>query len=200
MITALSEALLDSNIVEDDEKYILEFVKNVSLSTDGSFLGIKTESKEMQPLTMSCTSIDFIDDYPVLRIDVRYPIEISLEEILEKVKKSAGENGFDLTHFRNTTKPYLADKENDVAKMLSDAANSVKGTNAQPYTLGGSTYAHILPNAYVYGMNGNLAPSDFPEGRGGVHGVDEAVSLDRLIDAMKIYARALLGLNEIEWE
>ena len=65
--------------------------------------------------------------------------------------------------------------------------------------MSGGPYAHRLPNAFVFGMSGNLTPEDFPQGRGGAHGVDEAVSLDRLQRAMRIYARALLALNELEW-
>ena len=48
-------------------------------------------------------------------------------------------------------------------------------------------------------MSGNLPPDDFPEGRGGAHGIDEAVSLNRLLEAMKIYARAMLALNDIDF-
>ena len=87
-----------------------------------------------------------------------------------------------------------------VVKALCDVANDVTGdVGKAPYLLSGGTYAHRLPNALVFGMSGNLPPDDFPSGRGGAHGVDEAVSLDRLQRAMRIYARALLTLNEIEW-
>ena len=48
-------------------------------------------------------------------------------------------------------------------------------------------------------MDGSLPPEDFPKGRGSAHGLDESVSLDRLQRAMRIYARALLALNEMEW-
>ena len=44
-----------------------------------------------------------------------------------------------------------------------------------------------------------LPPADFPKGRGGAHGVDESVSLDRLQRFMRIYARALLQLNDLPW-
>jgi succinyl-diaminopimelate desuccinylase len=64
--------------------------------------------------------------------------------------------------------------------------------------MGGGTYAHNLPNAYVFGTSANRPPVDFEKGRGGVHGVDEAVSIDRLCRAMKIYARALLSLDRIK--
>ena len=48
-------------------------------------------------------------------------------------------------------------------------------------------------------MDGCKKPDDFPQGHGGAHGMDELVSLDRLQRAMRIYARALLALNETEW-
>ena len=48
-------------------------------------------------------------------------------------------------------------------------------------------------------MNGNKKPEDFPAGHGGAHGKDECVSLDRLQRAMRIYARAFLALNEMDW-
>ena len=82
-------------------------------------------------------------------------------------------------------------------KLLAEIANEITGADAPPYTMSGGTYGHRLPNAYAYGMSGNCPPADFPKGRGGAHGVDECVSLDRLKIAMRIYARALLRLNDI---
>ena len=99
----------------------------------------------------------------------------------------------------SSTRPYMLDPESNMIKRLTQIANDVTGDAAEPYILGGSTYAHFLPNALVYGTDGNLPPEDFPKDRGRAHGVDEAVSLDRLQRAMKIYARALLELNDIDW-
>ena len=80
---------------------------------------------------------------------------------------------------------------------MLEASREVTGDDKEPFTLSGGTYAHKLPNAYVFGTNGNLPPDDFEKGRGGAHGVDECVSIARLKRAMKIYARALLRLKEI---
>ena len=95
--------------------------------------------------------------------------------------------------------PYVLDKNSEVVTSLTEISNEIIGEDKKPYTIKGGTYAHVLPNAYPYGMNGNLPPEDFPKGRGGAHGIDEAVSIARLKRAMRIYARALLRLNEIEW-
>ena len=97
------------------------------------------------------------------------------------------------------TRPYINERDNEVVRTLCKASSDVIGKDLPPYILSGGTYAHELPNAYVFGMSGNLPPEDFPKGRGGAHGIDEAVSLDRLKRAMKIYARALLSLNDIRW-
>ena len=105
--------------------------------------------------------------------------------------------GLEVIDIPYSKKPYLLDTESETAKMLCRVANEVTGDDKPMYIVKGGTYAHFLPNAYAFGMDGSLPPDDFPAGRGGAHGVDEAVSLDRLQRAMKIYARALLELNEM---
>lgn len=69
--------------------------------------------------------------------------------------------------------PYLLDVEAETVKRLTRIANEVTGEEGLPYTLGGRTYAHRLPNALVYGMSGCLRPEGFPKDRGGAHGIDE---------------------------
>ena len=91
------------------------------------------------------------------------------------------------------------DKNTPLVQGLAKIANEITGDGKPPYTMSGGTYAHVLPNALVFGMDGCKKPDGFPQNRGGAHGLDEVVSLDRLQRAMRIYARALLMLNETEW-
>ena len=156
----------------------------------------------MKPAVVVPKCIENIDGCPVLTIRVGYPIEITEEQMLENIKKVCEEKGFEATfvggHNPYVHKPYINDKESEAVKALVRIANEITGDDNEPY-INGATYAHYLPNAYVYGMNGNCPPEDFPKGRGGAHGIDECVSVDRLKRAMRIYARALLELNYIEW-
>jgi succinyl-diaminopimelate desuccinylase len=89
----------------------------------------------------------------------------------------------------------LLDKESSEVQMLCEIANSVTGENKEPFTMSGGTYAHRLPNAYVFGTDGGVPPADYPKGRGGAHGLDEVVSIARIKRMMKIYARTFLALN-----
>jgi succinyl-diaminopimelate desuccinylase len=197
MITMISNALLDARLVAEEERGILEFFAEVSKDTRGACLGIETHHEVLGDLTVFTGVIESVDGRPAARINIRYPLGITYEEIRARVSEAAGKRGFSLVKEVRSVDPYLLDREGEMVQLLCGIANSVIGEDRKPFTMSGGTYAHRLPNAYVFGADGNLPPEDFEKGRGGAHGVDEAVSLARIKRMMKIYARALLRLNEV---
>jgi len=199
MITVLASAMLDTGLAAEEDRNIWAFLRDVSTHVDGDILGIATTSQHMKPLTVCVYQVDDVEGCPEVALNIRYPDGITAEQILERVEAAAAEYGFDMTEGKIGTPMVLADKDAPVVGALCAASDEVMGKVIPPYTLSGGTYGHRLPNAYVYGMNGCLPPDDFPKGTGGAHGVDESVSLDRLERAMRIYARALLRLNETQW-
>ena len=199
MITMLSTALLDNGLVPEADRSKLEFLRDVSKMVYGESLGIATDHEVMGKLTVTSKTVKCDDGYLSLLMSIRFPLGITGDEITEKVSRSAEASGFTLTSASIYTRPYMNERDNEIVRTLCRVSNEVTGEDKKPYTLSGGTYAHELPNAYVFGTNGNLPPDDFEKGRGGAHGIDEAVSLDRLKRAMRIYARALLSLNDIRW-
>ena len=199
MITFLSSALLDNGLIPEGDRPMFEFLCDVSKMVYGESLGIAKEHDVMGRLTVTSKSVRCINGYLSFDINIRYPIGTTFEELTDKISESAEAAGFKMTSAKQYTRPYMNERDNEVVRMLCEVSNEVTGESKKPYTLSGGTYAHELPNAYVFGTDGNKPPEDFPEGRGGAHGIDEAVSLDRLKRAMKIYARALIKLNDIEW-
>ena len=153
----------------------------------------------MGDLTVFAHRIKSVDGYSELTLNIRHPITISFDEIKKRVSRSVEARGFALIEAKCGTPPYLLEKDSEIIRLLCRAASDVTGEDARPYTLSGGTYANQLPNAYPFGMSGNLPPEDFEKGRGGAHGVDEAVSISRLKRAMRIYARALIYLNKFKW-
>ncbi len=197
MITMLSKALLDANAVAEDERPILEFFKEVSSDIHGHCLNINTHHDVLGDLTVFSPSVGEKDGYPYLKINIRYPLGITYEQIVERLEEAAEKRGFALHPALRSVDPYLMDKNSREVQLLCALSNSVTGENKEPFTMGGGTYAHRLPNAYVFGANGCLPPEDFEKGRGGAHGVDETVSLERIKRMMRIYGRTLLALNDI---
>ncbi|MBQ2967675.1 MAG: Sapep family Mn(2+)-dependent dipeptidase [Clostridia bacterium] len=199
MITNICGALLDANLVSEEERPILEFFKRVSLDIHGKTLNVETEHPVLGKLTVFTKRIDYAKGFPEFTLNIRYPLGITAEEIAKNISEKATEAGFTVTDMKSMILPYMQDPESKMVQLLYKVAESITGEGNKPYTLSGGTYAHRLPNAYVFGTDCCVPPADFPKGRGNEHGVDEAASIERLLRAMRIYARVLLALNETEW-
>jgi len=199
MITRLCEALLDSGAVEEGDRHLLDFMRRVSGDIYGELLGIATDVPPMKPLTVFSKQVDCTDGYLTFHLNIRYPLGITYEEIVERITAVAAQNGFEVETSVRGIDPYLMDPQWPILQMVAKVAGEITGSDKGPYLLSGGTYAHILPNALACGMDGCMPPEDFPKGRGGAHGIDEVVSIERLQRAMRIYARIMLELNDMEW-
>lgn len=199
MITKIMEQLLEETSVAAEDRPVLQFVKDVSLDIHGKKLGIYVESAAMTPLTVFSQKIETLDGNLCLTVNIRYPVETTADAIVKQLGMAAEQSDMEVAAVKTGVMPYILQKDTPVIRALNAIANEVNGTEAEPFTMSGGTYAHWLPNALVYGMSGSLPPEDFPAGHGGAHGIDEVVSLDRLQKAMRIYARAFLALNDMDW-
>ncbi len=198
MITELTDRLLERNDVASADRPVLEFIRRLSLDIHGDSFGINVPT-QMRPLTLAAFRVQTKDGCPEVSLNIRYPIEIDADTIRDRLDAAARPCGMTVSEAKKGNPPYMMDRSNPMIDLLYGIADSITGDGKPPYTLSGGTYAHVLPNAYVFGMDGCKKPDDFPSGHGGAHGMDELVSLDRLQRAMRIYARALLALNEMEW-
>jgi succinyl-diaminopimelate desuccinylase len=195
MITRLCERLLQDERIAQSDRPVIDLFRSLSLDVDGSFLGVATAHEALGNLTVFAKKVELADGCPSLVLNLRYPVGITCEQIVERVSNVVQPFGCCVCDLKRGVDPYLYDPQSDTVRLLCRIANSVTGENAAPHTLGGGTYAHRLPNAYPYGTDANVPPSDFEKGRGGAHGVDEAASVDRLLRAMRVYARTLQELD-----
>ena len=199
MVTIVTGALLDNNLLTEADAKKAAFLKAVSLDVDGEMFGVKTVGVGMGDLTLALLDIIEVDGKIEFGINMRYPMGTTYEEVLAKVTATAAANGFEVVDTYCGVRPYLLDKDWEIITELNKISNEITGDDKAPYTLSGGTYAHCLPNGLAFGFSGNKTPEDFPKGHGGAHGKDESVSLDRLQRGMRIYARSMLALNDMEW-
>lgn len=199
MITILSTALLEAGLVPEENASVMKAFRELTLDTEGEALGINNPHPIMGTPRVFIARIDWNDGYPEIEISVRNPLSVPHGFMEDAVCKYAEKNGFEVVKSQMCIEPYMNDPDSDIVRELCNISNSFIGSTSAPYIVGGTTYAHTIPNAYPFGSASNVAPKSFKSGRGAVHGIDESVSLDYLQRAMKIYARVLLRLNEIEW-
>lgn len=199
MITKLARALQTDSRVPAEDGYVLKFLEEVSLDVLGKGLHIDATAPDVTPLSVAAVEVQCEDGCLILRLNIRYPDSITFDEIIARAAENAEARGFTLHKAVRGTDPYRLDPNSPMTQMLCRVSNSVTGENEKPYIMYGGTYAHRLPNAYVYGMSANRPPKKFTDGRGGAHGKDEAVSLDCLQRTLRIYARAYLELTEMNF-
>lgn len=197
MITVLSRAIIDMPCATDADKRMLSVIRDLSLDIYGEWHPAVDKSDKFTRLVVYPKSVDMQNGCPELTLTIRYPYGFTFDGIVGAISSFAEAHEFEISHARKISTAYCNEKDTHAVRLLTDIANDICGEKKEPYVVTGGTYAHELPNAYVYGTGSNVPPSDFPKGRGGAHGVDEAASVDRLIRMMRIYARALLALEEV---
>ena len=193
MISQLMEELLRRPETALENRLMLDFFKLISKDVYGKRLCIDAEHEEMGALTICAKEINTVSGYPDLTVQIHYPIGTTYGEIVRTLAEAAEKYDVSIVDAQNIAKPFLAGKESKLIRRLTSLANQVNREENEPYTLSKATYANLLPNALVYGMDDRWKTDT-------AYGVDESISIDQLLKGMKIYARVLLELNEMEWE
>lgn len=138
-------------------------------------------------LTSNVASMDYIENKLVIRINLRVPVTISLDEIKSKYeifKDNSDE--FEVIKL-STQDPLYVEKDTCLVKTLVNIFNSKTGLLAEPIAIGGGTYARAFENFVSYGAT-------MPGEKDMCHQVDEFIKIDDLLLSSKIYAEAIYEL------
>ncbi|MBX9032430.1 Sapep family Mn(2+)-dependent dipeptidase [Gordonibacter massiliensis (ex Traore et al. 2017)] len=194
-IGLIVDYLLEHGLCGADERAFFELDQKLLNHTDGSGLGIKSADEYFGPLTVVGGTIKLEDDRFVQTLDSRFPTSITADEITERVREQAAAIG---GSFENTLlmEPFLVKPDSPVIQALLNAYNEATGEQAEPFTMGGGTYAREFKSGASFGPEKPWIKD--PEWVGMMHGPDEGVSEDLLKQSFKIYALTidkLMGLD-----
>ncbi|WP_294162359.1 M20/M25/M40 family metallo-hydrolase [uncultured Senegalimassilia sp.] len=172
------------------------FIARAFAGYDGSELGVARRDAELGDTTCVATGASFADGVLNVHVNMRYPASETGRELLACAASAAGAAGFSL-HVADRSEGYVIDASSPQVEALTGIVNDRLGTQLEPYAMGGATHARWIPGAIGFGPGRNDASGPFPgqPGRGAAHGPDEAVSIQRLKDAVAIYVQAILYLD-----
>ncbi|MNC59189.1 putative dipeptidase [compost metagenome] len=131
-----------------------------------------------------------------LLCDIRYGITQDKDVILQHLEKAATRYGMLLARTEDSP-PHYINPDDPIVTALCGLANRELGTEQQPYAMGGITHARWLARAAAFGPLRRDNPSPFPEGRGGAHQPDEAIQLETLWEAFRIYVKAVITIDKL---
>lgn len=174
---------LGERLREDGIKHPFVELLNIANAED---LGIAFSDADSGPLTFNPAIAHVGDDGAVLECDIRYPVTMTAEPIVEAVRKAVGPLGFGVEKTKDMT-PLYVDKNSELVQNLVDVYRNATGDDAEPLALGGGTYARAFDNAVAFGIL-------FPGEPNMCHQKDEYWPVADLEKNLNIFADAITAL------
>lgn len=177
----LTGFLLEKGCLLEKSRGMVAFLHQINQDLQGSGLGISVASGMPEELICAGTKAELRDGKFSIYVNIRYPSirkepwnpdAINREELLSRIEKTAGENGFS-TKVLNWIGPKLyRPKKDPVVSVLEKVFQEMTGLKKEAFILGGSCYAGKLPNALGFGPGLPVQPPPgmFLPGHGRAHG------------------------------
>ncbi len=194
-IAKLAEELLATDLLNAEGIKVMELVQTLAGDKHGVAAGVNRVDPDLGDTSHACSIAHVEGRNLFLTFDIRFPASTKAQEISDRLKAFYQEHGLEIKVLRfDDALP--KDPHAPLISKLTEIVNEVKGTKLEPYTMGGGTYARRLPNAYGFGLDGDMPrPDFFPPGHGGVHQPNEAINLDEYFQSLKILIKAILWLD-----
>jgi len=164
----------------------IEAIYNAFYSNDGIGLNLNLTDERSGSLTMNLGVAKTDEKSIEVTVDIRYPLSIKMDEITEIFKSYFNKYNGSVERGAYHLPLYVA-KDDPLITALLGAYNDVTGTVGEAITIGGGTYARVLPKGVAFGPV-------FPGGESRVHGDDERISLKDFAKTIEIYKEAIKRL------
>ena len=164
------------------------FTKYINTEYNGESLGI-TYRDESGILTLNVGNLILDNNVLKIGLNLRIPISIPIENIENtfiKCLSNYKEINYKKVDFKQSL--YIP-KDNYLVKTLCDIYNEEANSYLEPIAIGGATYARAFDNCISFGAN-------LPGQKDMCHQTDEFISIDNLLFACKVYARAIYELSK----
>ena len=182
-----------------DDEGLDSFVRMVNVianTSDGAPLGIASSDKVFGALTMNAGVIRTQSDGTMtITMDVRYQTSIAIEDVVAAFEDLAEKHGCTFESGM-AHPPFYMDPSLPAIQALLETYREYVDPAAEPFVIGGGTYARHFPRACAFGPHDPSIKD--PEWVGIEHGPDEGVSEECLKRALKIYIVSIARLMELD--
>ena len=187
-ISRLVIILNDLFKVYDISNPLFDFFANyINTEYDGKSLEMNYKD-ESGSLTLNVGDISLENGILKIGLNLRIPIHTPIEEVENKFLTVLADYP-EITYTKSGSKAGLyIPKDNYLVKTLCDIYNEEANSYLEPIAIGGATYARAFDNCISFGAN-------LPGQKDMCHQTDEFISIDNLLFACKVYAKAICELG-----
>ena len=161
--------------------------EKLGVEYDGKSLGIAMEDELSGILTNNFGVITATEDTMDVKLNYRYPVTKTFEMCQPIVEKAFNEAGFQLTSKTYKNRLYVPAESELIQRLMKVYVDATGDVDAKPKSIGGGTYAKMLPNVVAFGPI-------FPGDEVREHKPDEFMEVSRLLDNANILAEAMYAL------
>ena len=187
--------LLENGLIGEGERAYFQTVARIAAATDGSTVELACSDADFGELTIVAGHAAMQGGRFTQTIDVRYPTAITGDEVHAKLEALAQAASGTCEKTRDDA-PFLLDPQGPAIQALLASYNQATGEDAEPFTMGGGTYAREFSRAASFGPEKPWEQA--PEWVGGMHGPDEGVGEQLLKEAFRIYALTIGKLMKLD--
>lgn len=172
--------------IGDLTNFVRFYAAQIGRDLHGERMGCAFEDEASGKLVFNVGVVDLDTKSGRLTVNIRYPITISGEEVLQGVGETAGNWGLELVNLEHQ-KPLYVPKDHPLVTTLMKVYQAYTGDAGEAVTIGGGTYARAFENAVAFGPM-------FPGMEETAHQKDEYYGVEDLVLIAKIYAAAIYEL------
>lgn len=184
--------LLTSNFSLPSLGSICSFIEScIGLDTTGIKMGIKMRDSVSGPLSLNVGTVHIDEGYATCTIDIRYPVTMNGENILNLVKKAASNENLHVKVL-NHNPPLNMDENSELIKLLSSSYEEIMGEKPDLYSTGGGTYARVL------GGKGVAFGPVFKDEVSNIHNANECLSVEKFFEHAQICLEAMYRMYTAE--
>ncbi len=186
-ITGLLELLCSLPLDDFTQQEVLKKILRIYPhgKTNGEALGAKMQDSH-GALTSVLSLIHTENGKIVFSTDTRFPLSSTKEEIFDKFSRAIMDSGIEITGYIGS-QPHYTDENSELIKALLSVYELRTGKKSRPITIGGGTYVHEIDGGVAFGAE--RSGTDYH-----IHGADEFIPIDELLDNAAMFAQAILEI------
>ncbi len=155
----------------------------LGMETDGASAGIALHDDVSGGLTLNLGTLSGDEKAMTMKINYRYPVTKEYADCAPVFNAQFADAGFALDAEVHKAKLYIPE-DSALVKTLMKVYREQTGLEGAPKSIGGGTYAKMLPNTLAFGPI-------FPGDEIREHKADEYISIDNLMKNAQIIAAAM---------
>ncbi len=164
-------------------RILSDLLKDSRFGTD---LGIAMSDEVSGVLTCNPGLASFSEGILKVTLDIRHPVTIKGDIVIEKIKKKISGTGIRST-VTSRVDPLHVPKDSPLIRELGEAFFETTGRWPEIMAIGGGTYAKALPNVVAFAPFPNALPEL-------AHQADEYIGIDELMASILVMKNAMLRL------